>query len=785
MSDRRVPPHNLDAEKSVLGGVLLRNEALNLIEWLAPEDFYDPKHREIFASMKVLEAKSRPIDPVTLEDQLSQAGKLHAVGGITYVSELLTLVPTADNIGTYAEIVRDKRLARRLIEVSSEISAKGFAEYGEVKDYLEEAERTIFEVTQKHQRGGPQPIKKVLQDVFNSFDKRFSAHGGVTGVPTGFMDVDQLTAGLQPSDLVILAARPSMGKTSLAMSIAQNAALGANYPVIVFSLEMSAMQLAERMLCSEARIDSSMLRRGQLQRQDMSNLTIAADAISKAPMLIDDTPAPTVNELRARCRRWRSNSQIFGGDRAMGLIIVDYLQLMKGQSSQRNANREQEISEISRGLKALAKEVSCPVVALSQLSRKCEERTDKRPMLSDLRECVTGDTLVVLADGRRQPIRELVGQRPRVLAVSEGRVVAAESDAIWSVGVRPIYAIHLASGRTLRATGRHRLLGPASEGAEGEGGWRRVEDLQPGDRLALARHLPEAEGALEWPDARVRLLGQLLGGAPARVERGLRPWLRELGLYGRRPHERRVPPEAFRLTSRQIALLVRELWTAGASARPGHGVGFSTPSPTLAADLCALLLRLGVVARGHRLTHGRRLRPTHLVLISDPAEQRRFKELVAGPAPRPLHPAVRFSRALALGSRLVAPARALAPRALDLVPARSFLPYAEGDVTYDRIVSIEPAGEEEVFDLTVPGPASWLADGIVSHNSGAIEQDADVIMFIYREEVYAKEKTPDDLRGVAEVIIGKQRNGPIDTVRLAFLGKYTRFDNLSPRGELR
>jgi replicative DNA helicase len=774
MSDRRVPPHNLDAEKSVLGGVLLRNEALNLIEWLAPEDFYDPKHREIFAAMKVLETKSKPIDPVTLEEQLAQAGKLHAIGGITYLSELLSLVPTADNIATYGEIVRDKRLARRLIEVSSEISAKGFSEYGEVKDYLDEAERTIFEVTQRNQRGGPQPIKKVLQDVFNSFDKRFSAHGGVTGVPTGFVDVDQLTAGLQPSDLVILAARPSMGKTSLAMTIAQNAALGANFPVIVFSLEMSAMQLAERMLCSESRIDSSQLRRGQLQRQDMSNLTIAADAISKAPMLIDDTPAPTVNELRARCRRWRSNSQIFANSE-IGLIVVDYLQLMKGQSQQRNSNREQEISEISRGLKALAKEVNCPVVALSQLSRKCEERTDKRPMLSDLRECVTGDTLVVLADGRRVPIGELVGQTPRVLSVMpEGHVAATDSDKVWPVGVRPVHAIHLASGRVIRATAEHRLLA--------EEGWRRVEELRPGDGLALARALPEPEDAVEWPEARVRLLGQLLGGAEMRVEAQHRPWLRELGLLARKSHERRLPAEAFRLRRDQLSLLVRELWTTSGtfSARAGHGVHFSTPSATLAADVAALLLRLGVVARVHRVTHARRLRPLHLVLVSGDDEQHRFLEVV-GP-PRPMRsPTLRWSRALAGGARH-APALA---RRVELETAPSFFTraLAEPELAWDRIVSIEPAGEEEVFDLTVPGPASWLADGIVSHNSGAIEQDADVIMFIYREEVYAKEKCPEDLRGVAEVIIGKQRNGPIDTVRLAFLGKYTRFENLSPRGE--
>ena len=283
--------------------------------------------------MKALEAKSRPIDPVTLEEQLAQAGKLSAVGGLSYLSDLSSVVPTADNIPHYAEIVRDKAVARRLIEVSSEITARGFGEYGEVKEYLDDSERAIFEVTQRQERGGPAPAMEILKKVFKSLETRFNSDGGVTGVSSGFVDLDQMTAGLQPSDLIILAARPSMGKTAFAMSIAQNSAIAFQFPVIVFSLEMSAPQLAERMLCSEARIDSSLLRRGQLQRQDMTNLTMAADAIGKAPMMIDDTPALTIGEVRARCRRWRANKEIFG-DKPYGLVVVDYLQLMRGQSHQ-------------------------------------------------------------------------------------------------------------------------------------------------------------------------------------------------------------------------------------------------------------------------------------------------------------------------------------------------------------------------------------------------------------------------------------------------------------------
>ncbi len=386
VQERRVLPHNLDAEASILGGILLKNEALSEIDQLQPEDFYDPKHREVFAAMRELEAKSRPIDPITLEEELKRTGKLAAVGGLGFLSELLGRVPTADNIKHHANIVRDKSLALRLIQAASGIAAKGFGDYGEVHEYLDESERAIFQLAQIHDRGGPRPVTQLLKEVFRSFDERFKSDGGVTGVPTGFVDFDQMTAGLQPSDLVIIAARPSMGKTSLALSMAQNAAITFGFPVIAFSLEMGSSQLVERMLCSEARIDSSLLRRGHgLQRQDMVNLTVAADAISKAPMMIDDTPALTVNEVRSRCRRWRANSELFRG-KPFGLIVVDYLQLMKGQATNKNANREQEISEISRGLKALAKDVKCPVVALSQLNRAVDSRTDKRPLMSDLRE---------------------------------------------------------------------------------------------------------------------------------------------------------------------------------------------------------------------------------------------------------------------------------------------------------------------------------------------------------------------------------------------------------------
>jgi replicative DNA helicase len=383
--DRRVLPHNIEAEASILGGILLRNEVLSHLDTIEVEDFYDNRHKVVFQAIRNLEASARPIDVVTLENEIGKSGKLDAIGGIGFLGELTLRVPTADNVIAYAEIVTDKHQARKLMLAAGEISERGYEDGLEVRDYLDDAEAKIFEVTQRRDKAGPEPLKSLVKKVFSSLDERFRSSDGITGVPTGFADLDKSTAGLQPTELIILAARPAMGKTSFALSLAQNAATSGGWPCLVFSLEMSSTQLAERMLCSEARVDSSALRRGQLQRQDMTNLTYAAATLSKAPILIDDTPALSLRELRARARRFRSNKELFG-DKQFGLILVDYLQLMRGSPQAAKASREQEISEISRGLKGLAKELQCPVLALSQLNRSLENRTDKRPQLSDLRE---------------------------------------------------------------------------------------------------------------------------------------------------------------------------------------------------------------------------------------------------------------------------------------------------------------------------------------------------------------------------------------------------------------
>ena len=850
----------------MLGGILLRNEVLATLDKIEVEDFYDPRHQAVFTAMQALEATSRPIDEVTLEAQLQQMGKLEAVGGLAYLSQLGLRVPTADNVVHYASIVQALNAARRLMLTASEIAARGYEDYGEIEEYLDEAEAKIFEVTQRTQRGNAEHIKNLLKQVFGSLDQRFRAAGGITGVPSGFRDLDEKTAGFQPTELTILAARPAMGKTSFAMSIARNCATTHGFPVLVFSLEMSSGQLAERLLCAEAKIDSIGLRRGQLQRQDLTNMTYAADALSKAPIVIDDTGALTLRELRASARRFMTDKEL-KKDKQFGLIIIDYLQLMSGRRD-RSTSREQEISEISRGLKAMAKELHCPIMALSQLNRGLESRENKRPQLSDLRECVTGDTPVLLADGRRMPIAELVGQTPRVLAMTrDGRIAPADSDRVWRVGVRPVFDIALKSGRRIRATAKHRLYGAT--------GWRRVSDLAVGDRLAIARALPTPDVSIEWPDRRVLLLGHLIGdgsylaGQPMRyataseensaavadaarsefgcvVKRyrgrgnwhqllisgngtrwrpaGVNAWLRELGIFGHRSHEKRIPQPVFQLGRRQIALLLSHLWATDGCiwTSPDHRRGrvyFSTSSPALAADVAALLLRLEIVARIRSTPHAT-ARTVYSVDVSGAEHQRRFLQLVGGFGPRAL-PARRLAailektrdntnvdtlpvevfdrvkramRARGISQRQMAalrgtsyggsahfafaPSRQVTSQYAALLDDEHLRAACTSDLFWDEIARIEPAGEEEVFDLTVPGPASWLADGIVSHNSGAIEQDADLILFIYRDEVYNKET---EEKNIAEIIIGKNRHGPIDTIKTRFDGRYTRFENLSHR----
>ena len=373
-----LPPQNIEAEESILSAILIDNDALlDVIEALGPEDFYRTGHQKIYEAITDLFDRAEPVDLVTLANKLKEKGQLEVVGGASYLARLVDTVPLAVNARHYAKIVHDKASLRRLIEKANAIVKRCFEERGEAEDVIDFAESAVFELSEQKARQSFYPLSKIILGNIETLEENQGNRSLVTGVPTGFNQLDNLTSGLQNSDLIILAARPSMGKTALALNIARNAAVDGNIPVAVFSLEMSKEQLSLRMLCSEARIDSSRLRGGFFSMEDWHRLTDAAGILSESPIYIDDSPSLSAMEIRAKARRLKM-------DKNIGLIIIDYLQLMQGRSSAER--RDLEISEISRGLKALAKELELPVMALSQLNRMLEQRTDKRPRLSDLRE---------------------------------------------------------------------------------------------------------------------------------------------------------------------------------------------------------------------------------------------------------------------------------------------------------------------------------------------------------------------------------------------------------------
>lgn len=376
----RVPPHNNEAEQSVIGAIFLEPQALiTAAELLMPEDFYRMAHEKIFQTMIILSDKGQAIDVVTVTEELSAKKELEDVGGISYLMEIANSVPTAANIVHYARIVEEKALLRRLIRVATSIVEDGYAREDEVEALLAEAEKKMMEVSNRKNAGDFRHIKDVLVETYDSIELLHTQKGDVTGIPTGFRDLDKITAGFQRNDLIIVAARPSVGKTAFALNVAQNVATKTDENVAIFSLEMGAEQLVMRMLCAEGNIDAQVLRTGALEAEDWRKLTMAMGSLSNAGIFIDDSPGIRVNDIRSKCRRLQQ-------EHGLGMIMIDYMQLIAGSGTKPGENRQQEVSEISRSLKSLARELKVPVIALSQLSRGVEQRVDKRPMMSDLRE---------------------------------------------------------------------------------------------------------------------------------------------------------------------------------------------------------------------------------------------------------------------------------------------------------------------------------------------------------------------------------------------------------------
>src|SRR5690625_3853867 len=379
MDQTRVPPNSLEAEQAVIGAIFLEPEAFSTAaERLTPADFYRTNHQIIFQAMLELFEKGEPIDLITVTTLLTNENKIDAAGGVVYLTQLTESVPTAANIDYYSKIVEEKAILRRLIQTATDIVTQTYAREDEVEELIDEAERNILSFDLRKNAQSFKEIKDVLIEVYDNIEKLHHAENDVTGIPTGYRDLDRMTSGFQKNDLIIIAARPSMGKTAFALNIAQNVATTTDENVAIFSLEMGAEQLVQRMLSAEGNIDSQRLRTGKLTEEDWTKLTMAMGSLSHAGIFIDDSPGIRVADIRSKCRRLKQ-------EHGIGMIIIDYLQLIQGSGSNRE-NRQQEVSEISRSLKALARELEVPLIALSQLSRSVEQRQDKRPMMSDLRE---------------------------------------------------------------------------------------------------------------------------------------------------------------------------------------------------------------------------------------------------------------------------------------------------------------------------------------------------------------------------------------------------------------
>jgi len=874
-SPDRYPPHSNDAEMAVLGAMMLEKEAASrAMQILAPDHFYRDTHKIIFQAMVSLADRNQPIDIITLNDELRKLGKLADVGGSHYLSELNRRTPSAANVEHHARIIFERALKRRLITAAQDIIENCYAESTDAFEELDHAEQKMFEIAESRSTGSYRAMKQLAMktvDMLETIAQRYKEGGGVVGVPAGIVKLDSLTGGFQRSDMIIIAARPSMGKTGLGLSLLRNAAIDYKKAAAFFSLEMSAQQLVMRLISAEAKVDAHRLRTGDLKEEHWQRIASTIHRLADAPIYIDDSPALGIMELRARCRLMKREHNI-------ELVVVDYLQLMHAPKAE---SREREISIISRGLKQLAKELDIPVIALAQLNRSVESRSDKRPMLSDLREsgCLTGDTLIPLADsGRRVPIRELIGNHsfavwsmnPDTLQLERGLVSNA-----FSTGVKPVYRMTTRLGRTIRATGNHKFFTVD--------GWKRLDEIRSGQHVAVPRRLSNPEGRT-MSDAELALLGHLIGDgctlprhsiqyttresdlaetvsrlavevfgdqvAPRIVaERkwyqvylrstrhhthGVRSavaeWLEELGAWGHRSHEKHVPERVFEQPVSAVATFLRHLWATDGCVRmrkgrqPYPAIYYASSSRELARDVQSLLIRCGINARIARLSQKGKGRDQYHVIVSGGDDVRRYAESIGAVGAYKLH-ALQEIRAFiesrsantnrdiipgAVWQRYVRPAmdlvgmthrqlhreigmaysgmtlfdqnlsRSRASRIASVVRSEALMRMAESDVYWDAVVSIEPDGEEEVFDLTVPGPHNFVADDIIVHNS--IEQDADVVMFVHRPEYYGITVDPEDnmpTEGIAELIIGKQRNGPTGTVKTAFIKEYARFENLA------
>jgi replicative DNA helicase len=1026
----RMPPHDVAAEQCVLGGMLLSKDAISdVIEVIRPSDHYRPAHQIVHEAILDLYARGEPADAIMVANELTRRGDLPRIGGAPYLHTLIASVPTAANAGYYARIVRERAILRRLVEAGTRIVQMGYTGDSDADDLVDRAQAEVYAVTDRRIAEDYHSLAEIMPGALDEIESISSHSGIMTGVPTGFADLDALTNGLHPGQMVVIAARPAVGKalaldtplptptgwstmgsvavgdcligadgrptrvvaatevmhgrscyevefsngevivadedhqwltwtpsrlapprvvttgqiandlrfltphrqtlhavpqsagmlawtgarlgsaaglpdeqgwryivearpvlsrpvrcvqvdsadhlylagrsmvpthnSALALDFARSATIRHSLPTVLFSLEMGRNEITMRLLAAEAKVPMNLMRTGQLSDDDWGRLAKRMGEVADAPLFIDDSPNMSLMEIRAKCRRLKQRHDL-------RLVVIDYLQLMS--SPKRVENRQQEVSEMSRSLKLLAKELEVPVVALSQLNRGPEQRQDKKPMLSDLREsgCLTGDTRILRADtGAEVTFDELMASGERDIPVwsldDRLRLVPSTMTHAFSSGVKEVFRVKLASGRELHATANHPFLT--------YGGWRPLGELAAGSRMAIPRIAPGPLVEHPMPEAEIIMLAHLLGDgsfvkhqpiryasvdeenlaavASAAAYWGITPirddyeaarctslrlpapyplthgrrnpiaaWLDAMGLFGLRSHEKFIPEAVFSLPKEQLALFLRHLWATDGSvtvAQSGNvRIYFSTTSERMARQLQVLLLRFGVVAGLHSVgnTYGN---PQWTVDVTGVEEQSRFINEVGVHGKRGVSAARargRLNEMTAAGRFDTIPSdiwvrvraalneRAMAKSRMQVLvgavsrgdlgdpicPSRSRLAciaralddahlemMATNDVYWDTVVSIKPVGLQPVYDATVLKTHNFVANSTNIHNS--IEQDADVVILLHREDAYERESPR---AGEADLIVAKHRNGPTATITVAFQGHYSRFVDMAP-----
>lgn len=882
----RIPPNSKESEMMVLGCMLTNVNALNVAaDSLQEVDFYYTEHQTIFSSLKTAYRSDKPADIHIIGEDLKRQNKLEPIGGISYLTTLAQYAGTSAFIEEYVQLVREKSILRQMISAAQKVEKVALEEPGDVLTALDEAQSHFFQISQENQRGGgvllkelisglkadsKMPYLKELQERQQKFQERGPDQPAITGIPTHFIDLDKMLNGFNNSNLMILAARPAMGKTALAASIAENICFRNHIPVGIFSLEMGASQILHRIISSQAEVESEKILTGSLSGSEYQRVVAAVNMMQKQTMIIDDQPGLKITDIRARARRMKEAYNV-------GFIVIDYLQLIAGSGNNRsNENRQTEISEISRMLKTLARELNIPILCAAQLSRKVEERQGHRPMLSDLREsgCLSADTLIKDAEtGTLYTIKELAERKEqtpiKVFALDENlKVTPHVMTKVFYSGKKKVFELKTKSGRSIKASANHPFYKLE--------GWVRLDQLKAGDRLGIPRALPTSCPSSRLSKNELTFLGHLLGDgcilpkqpyhytsadpenlsivsemsrqlfgiearivkqknwhhvyftSPIRLARQtyhpITEWFKKLNIERVRSYEKKIPSDVFSCQEEDRLLFLKHLWATDgniskkilAGRKPSCSIYYASSSHQLATQVQHLLLSTGIQS-SLRSSTKKNYRPMFNVHVEGSTNQKRFLETVGCVGergknipvflgnlnqiePNPNNDAIPSEawnlfvkpakdrakmgwRDVCKGLNTAYGGSSLFRSGISrkrLSVLSSFLQdqtlscLAESDIFWDEVLSITELGVEDVYDATVPGVHNFVANDLIVHNS--IEQDSDVVMLLFRRDYYDKYDKP----GMAEVIVAKNRHGPVGDVQLTFRKEIGQFANYSP-----